>query len=70
MSRWKLYDSWYADLAGLSIEQLRERRAFAAQRAEDSVARRMGRNPKAARDWGKRLRAVEDELLRREGEEA
>ncbi|MFI1159640.1 hypothetical protein [Streptomyces sioyaensis] len=69
MSRWKLYDNWHADLAGLTIEQLRERRAFAAQRAQDAVARRMGRNPKAARDWRMKLRAVEDELLRRESEE-
>ncbi|MFF7231585.1 MULTISPECIES: hypothetical protein [unclassified Streptomyces] len=68
MSRWKLYDDWDADLAGLTIEQLRERRAFAAQRAQDAVARRMGRNPKAARDWRKNLSAVEDELLRRESE--
>lgn len=69
MSRWKLYDNWDADLVGLTIEQLRERRAFAAQRAEDAVARRMGRNPQAAREWRKKLRAVEDELLRRESEE-
>jgi hypothetical protein len=65
MSRWKLYDNWYADLAGLSVEQLRERRAFAAQRAERAVARGMGRNPKAAREWRGRLRAVDDELMRR-----
>lgn len=65
MSRWKLYDNWYADLAGLSVEQLRERRAFAAQRAEGAVARGMGRNPKAAREWRQRLRAVDDELVRR-----
>jgi hypothetical protein len=44
MSRWKLYDNWYADLASLSVEQLRERRAFAAQRVEGAVARGMGRN--------------------------
>jgi hypothetical protein len=65
MSRWKLYDNWYADLAGLSVEQLRERRAFAAERAEGAVARGMGRNPKAGREWRQRLRAVDDELLRR-----
>lgn len=65
MSRWKLYDNWYADLAGLSVEQLRERRAFAAQRAEDAVARGMGRSPKAGREWRQRLHAVDDELLRR-----
>ncbi|MEU5543788.1 hypothetical protein AB0G85_15515 [Streptomyces sioyaensis] len=45
MSRWKLYDNWDADLAGLTVEQLRERRAFAAQRAQDAVARRMGPQP-------------------------
>ncbi|XUL89892.1 hypothetical protein ACQ86D_27410 [Streptomyces galilaeus] len=39
MGRWKLYDNWYADLAGLSVEQLRERQAFAAQRAESAAAR-------------------------------
>lgn len=65
MSRWKLYDNWYAGLAGLSDEQLREHRAFAAERAEGAVARGMGRNPKAAREWRERLRAVDDELLRR-----
>ncbi|WP_327724887.1 hypothetical protein [Streptomyces europaeiscabiei] len=65
MSRWKLYDNWHADLAGLSVEQLRERRAFAAQRVEGAVARGVGRNPKAAREWRERLRAVDDELLRR-----
>ncbi len=30
MSRWKLYNNWYADLASLSVEQLWERQAFAA----------------------------------------
>lgn len=65
MSRWKLYDNWYADLPGLTPEQLRERRNLAAQRAGDAVAQGMGRNPKAARDWRERLRAVEDELLKR-----
>ncbi|MFE9625752.1 hypothetical protein [Streptomyces sp. NPDC006527] len=65
MSRWKLYDNWYADLAGLTVEQLRERRAFAAQRAQEAAARGMGRNSKAARDWRARLRAVDDELVGR-----
>ncbi|MDW8807588.1 hypothetical protein P1P68_23050 [Streptomyces scabiei] len=65
MSRWKLYDNWYVDLAGRSVEQLRERRSFAAQRVEGAVARGMGRNLKAARDWRERLRAVDDELVRR-----
>jgi hypothetical protein len=65
MSRWKLYDNWYVDLPGLTVEQLRERRAFAAQRAQHAAARGMGRSPKAARDWRERLRAVDDELLRR-----
>lgn len=51
MSRWKLYDHWYADLAGLTVEQLRERQAFAVLRAEHAVARGTGRNPKAAREW-------------------
>lgn len=65
MTRWKLYDNWKADLAGLTVEQLRERRAIAARRAQDAVARRAGRNPKAARDWREKLSAVEDELLKR-----
>lgn len=65
MSHWKIYDNWYADLAGLSVEQLRERRAFAAERATGAVARGMGRNPNAGREWRQRLRAVDDELLRR-----
>ncbi|WP_309031046.1 hypothetical protein [Streptomyces alfalfae] len=60
----KLYNDWYADPAGLSDEQLRERRAFAAQRAEGAVARGMGRNPKPAREWRERLRGVDDEPLR------
>ncbi|MFJ4645922.1 hypothetical protein ACIP6Q_20590 [Streptomyces bobili] len=66
MSRWKLYDNWYADLPSLSAEQLRERRAFAAQRVEHAAARGMGRSPKAARQWREMLRAVEDELARRD----
>lgn len=70
MSRWKPYDNWHANLAGLTVEQLRERRELAAQRAQDAAARGMGRNPKAARDWRKKLHAVEDELLRRSAEEA
>ncbi len=65
MTRWKLYDNWTADLGGLTVEQLRERRSFAARRAQDAVARRAGRNPKAARDWREKLRAVEDELQKR-----
>jgi hypothetical protein len=65
MSRWKVYDNWQTDLGGLTVEQLRERRAFAARRAQDAVARRAGRNPKAAREWREKLRAVEDELLKR-----
>lgn len=69
MSRWKQYDNWHAELPGLTVEQLRERRALAAERARDAVARRIGRNPKAARDWREKLRAVEDELLRRGVEE-
>ncbi|MEU9123042.1 hypothetical protein AB0C96_24785 [Streptomyces sp. NPDC048506] len=70
MSRWKPHDNWHTDLAGLTVEQLRERRAFAARRAQDAAARGMGRNPKAARDWRTKLRAVEDELLRRGAEDA
>ncbi|WP_158697254.1 hypothetical protein [Streptomyces hokutonensis] len=31
MGRWKLYDNRYADLAGLSVEQLRERQAVQPQ---------------------------------------
>ena len=50
MSRWKPHDNWYADLASLSIGQLRERRASAAQRAERAAARGTGRNPKAERE--------------------
>ncbi|MFF9059929.1 hypothetical protein ACF09K_14755 [Streptomyces sp. NPDC014882] len=65
MSRWKLHDNWYADLPSLSVEQLRERRALAARRAERAAARGAGRNPKAAREWRGMLRAVDEELLRR-----
>jgi hypothetical protein len=70
MGRWKLYDNWYDDLAGLTVDQLRERRAFAAQRAQDAAARGIGRSPKAARDWRERLRAVDDELMRRGTQQA
>ncbi|MFF7986605.1 hypothetical protein ACFZDK_47280 [Streptomyces sp. NPDC007901] len=70
MSQWKLYDNWYAELAGLTVEQLRERRAFAAERAAHAVGRGMGRNPKAGREWRARLRAVDDELLSRGVQEA
>ncbi|MET8978181.1 hypothetical protein ABZX85_21460 [Streptomyces sp. NPDC004539] len=65
MSRWKLYDHWYADLPTLSPPQLHERRELAASRLRSSLARGPGRNPKAARDWRERLRAVEEELTRR-----
>lgn len=44
---------------------LRERRAFAAQWAEGTVARGMGRSREAGPEWRQRLRAVGDELLRR-----
>ncbi|MFI9354520.1 hypothetical protein [Streptomyces lydicus] len=70
MSRWKLYDNWSAELTGLTIEQLRERRDFAGRRSQYAEARGMGRNPKAARDWRKKLLAVENELLRRGIEES
>ncbi|MFG1809095.1 hypothetical protein [Streptomyces sp. NPDC049040] len=65
MSRWKLYDNWLADLPGLTVEQLHERRCIAAERARRAAGRGMGRSPKAARDWRGKLRAVEEELLRR-----
>ncbi|MET9504034.1 hypothetical protein ABZY42_20295 [Streptomyces sp. NPDC006622] len=65
MGRWKLHADWYADLASLSVEQLRDRRSLAAQRAAHAAARGTGRNPKAARQWRQMLRAVDDELLRR-----
>ncbi|MEV7287091.1 hypothetical protein AB0O01_21410 [Streptomyces sp. NPDC093252] len=69
MPRWKLYDNWYADLPGLTVAQLRERREFAAGRAEQAVARGMGRSPKSGREWRRKLRAVEEELVRRGVEE-
>jgi hypothetical protein len=66
MSRWKLYDHWNADLPSLTVQQLREeRQALAAGRVRSSTARGMGRSPKGARDWREKLRAVEDELLKR-----
>ncbi|MFG2402091.1 hypothetical protein [Streptomyces lydicus] len=70
MSRWKLYDNWSAELTGLTVEQLRERRDFASRRAQHAGARGMGRSPKAARDWRTKLQAVEAELLRRGVEES
>ncbi|WP_329396874.1 hypothetical protein OHA45_22890 [Streptomyces lydicus] len=70
MSRWKLYDNWSAELTGLTVEQLPERRDFASRRAQHAGARGMGRNPKAARDWRTKLQAVETELLRRAAEES
>ncbi|WP_157596933.1 hypothetical protein [Streptacidiphilus rugosus] len=65
MSRWKLYDNWAADLAGLTVEQLIERRDFADQRQRQADARGKGRNPKAARDWRVKRQAVDEELRRR-----
>ncbi|MFI0784898.1 hypothetical protein ACH4Q6_04760 [Streptomyces lydicus] len=70
MSRWKSYDNWSAELTGLTVEQLRERRDLAGRRAQQAAARGMGRNPKAARDWRTKLQAVEDELRRRGSEES
>jgi hypothetical protein len=65
MSRWKLYDNWDADLSGLTIEQLVERRAFADQRQRQAETQGLGRNPKAARDWRNKRQAVDEELRRR-----
>ncbi|MEU5235824.1 hypothetical protein ACH4UR_03100 [Streptomyces lydicus] len=70
MSRWKLYDNRNAELTSLTVEQLRERRELADRRAQQAGARGSGRNPEAARDWRKKLQAVEEELLRRGIEES
>jgi hypothetical protein len=66
MSRWKMYENWHADLPGLTVDQLIERRDLAEQRARQAASRTMGRNPKAARDWREKRQAVEDELQKRD----
>ncbi|MCA1675719.1 MAG: hypothetical protein LC799_27255 [Actinobacteria bacterium] len=48
--------------------QLRERLQLAQER-ERSSQQGMGRNPKAARNWRVRRKAVEDELARRHGDQ-
>ena len=65
VSQWKLIHNWEADLPGLSEAQLRERLDLASGRAESSLRKGTGRNPKAAREWRVRRRQVEVELERR-----
>lgn len=65
MSRWKLLDHWDRDLPGLTVGQLRERAAMAADYEARSVRPGTGRNPKAARESRQRRQAVEAELERR-----
>jgi hypothetical protein len=65
MSRWKLLDRWDDDLTSLSEAQLRERLALASEREHSSDRKGMGRNPKAAREWRVRRKAVEAESARR-----
>jgi hypothetical protein len=68
MSRWKnSLKHWDRDLRGISEQQLQERLRMAHER-ERSSEEGMGRNPKAARDWRARRKAVEEELARRREE--
>ncbi len=66
MSRWKMLNTWEADLRGLSLDQLQKRLRLAKAYEASSSRRGMGRNPKGARDWRGRRKAVEAELQRRE----
>lgn len=58
MSRNRLIDKWDADLRGLPDDGVRQRARLAHSRIEDSLARGMGRSPKA-RMWREKLRAAE-----------
>ena len=67
MSRWKnSLKHWDRELGGLTEPKLQERLRLAQER-ERSAQKGMGRNPKAARDWRVRRKAVEHELARRHG---
>lgn len=65
MSRSRLIDKWEEDLPGLSDDGVRDRVRMARENAADSVARGMGRNPKAGRMWRAKLQSAEAELERR-----
>lgn len=61
----KWLSNWANDLRGLSDEGVRKRLAMAIEYERASMAKGMGRNPKAARMWREKIRDVEAEMERR-----
>jgi hypothetical protein len=57
--------NWAADLRGLSDDGVRKRLAMAIEYERASMARGMGRNPKAGRMWREKIRDAEAEMGRR-----
>jgi hypothetical protein len=65
-NKWRsMLKTWDRDLPGLTTEQLESRAQFARTRENNALAKGLGRNPKAAREWRAKRRAVEDEIERR-----
>ena len=65
-NKWRsMLKPWDRDLPGLTTEQLESRARFARTREHNALAKGLGRNPKAAREWRAKRRAVEDEIERR-----
>jgi hypothetical protein len=66
-NKWRaMLKSWDRSLPGLSLDELESRARFAKTRENQSLSNRPGRNPKAAREWRARRRAVEAEIERRD----
>ena len=59
------HGDWSKDLRGLTDEGVRARLALAQDRERSSMAKGMGRNPKAGRLWRDRAHLAEAELERR-----
>lgn len=57
--------NWSKDLRGLTDEGVRERLALARDFERSSMAKGIGRNPKAGRMWREKIRETEAELERR-----
>lgn len=65
-NKWRaMLSNWDRGLGELSEEDLRAKARFARGREQQSLAKVLGRNPKAAREWRARRRVVEEELERR-----
>ena len=67
-NKWRaMLKTWDQAVSGLSVDELESRARFAQTRERQSLAKGVGRNPKAAREWRARRRVVEEEIERRGG---